>query len=271
MIDKGSAMLPTYISLLVFIQEIKKIDKFALMDLIQKACVKWDIERDENFKFFHGLINQKRRNQMINGIMVEGNGSRTLVDQGAFQFILQKENTQPQDTQLSSLTYLIHNPLLGMYRETHGKSSFHIIASGLKINIHKSNIYGIGLNKDEVFSMASNAGCIAGDIPFSYLSLPIGSNLKSIASWKTLVDLLGGNKDENKMAWVKWLIILNAFDKRGLNIGSLKAFNLALLQKWRWRLLSSPNALWVKVIKAISQGLRKSSRYKWFVLQGQLG
>ncbi|GJX85557.1 hypothetical protein Tco_0336331 [Tanacetum coccineum] len=52
------------------------------------------------------------------------------------------------------------------------------------------------------------------------------------------------------MAWVKWPIILNSFDKGGLNIGSLKAFNLALLQKWRWRLLSSPNALWVQVIKA---------------------
>ncbi|GJZ59224.1 hypothetical protein Tco_0615040 [Tanacetum coccineum] len=58
---------------------------------------------------------------------------------------------------------------------------------GLKINIHKSNIYGIGVNKDEVLSMASNAGCIAGDIPFNYLGLPIGSNMKSIASWKTLV------------------------------------------------------------------------------------
>ncbi|GKE27417.1 putative RNA-directed DNA polymerase, eukaryota, reverse transcriptase zinc-binding domain protein [Tanacetum coccineum] len=62
------------------------------------------------------------------------------------------------------------------------------LASGLKINIHKSNIYGIGVNKDEVLSMASNAGCIAGDIPFNYLGLPIGSNMKSIASWKTLVD-----------------------------------------------------------------------------------
>ncbi|GJR12571.1 hypothetical protein Tco_0795223 [Tanacetum coccineum] len=61
-------------------------------------------------------------------------------------------------------------------------------ASGLKINIHKSNIYGIGVNKDEVLSMASNAGCMAGDVPFNYLGLPIGSNMKSIASWKTLVD-----------------------------------------------------------------------------------
>ncbi|GKD91967.1 putative RNA-directed DNA polymerase, eukaryota, reverse transcriptase zinc-binding domain protein, partial [Tanacetum coccineum] len=179
------------------------------------------------------------------------------------------------------------------------------LASGLKINIHKSNIYGIGVNKDEVLSMASNAGCMAGDVPFNYLGLPIGSNMKSIASWKTLVDRFhmrlsswkanllsiggrltliksvlgslgiyylsifrapesvlqdleriranffwGGNKDKNKMAWVKWPIILNSFDKGGLNIGSLKAFNLALLQKWRWRLLSSPNALWVQVIKA---------------------
>ncbi|GKA41365.1 hypothetical protein Tco_0733958 [Tanacetum coccineum] len=46
----------------------------------------------------------------------------------------------------------------------------------------------IGVNKDEVLSMASNAGCIAGDIPFNYLGLSIGSNMKSIASWKTLVD-----------------------------------------------------------------------------------
>ncbi|GKC46872.1 hypothetical protein Tco_1064594 [Tanacetum coccineum] len=52
------------------------------------------------------------------------------------------------------------------------------------------------------------------------------------------------------MAWVKWPIILNSFDKGGLNIGSLKAFNLALLQKWRWRMFSSPNDLWVKVVKA---------------------
>ncbi|GKB14503.1 hypothetical protein Tco_0848426 [Tanacetum coccineum] len=58
------------------------------------------------------------------------------------------------------------------------------LASGLKINIHKSNIYGIGINKDEVLSMASNAGCMAGDVLFNYLGLPIGSNMKSIASWE---------------------------------------------------------------------------------------
>ncbi|GJQ91568.1 putative RNA-directed DNA polymerase, eukaryota, reverse transcriptase zinc-binding domain protein [Tanacetum coccineum] len=62
------------------------------------------------------------------------------------------------------------------------------LALGFKINIHKSNIYGIGVNEDEVYNMASNAGCIAGNIPFNYLGLPIRSNMKSIASWKMLID-----------------------------------------------------------------------------------
>ncbi|GJW74858.1 RNA-directed DNA polymerase, eukaryota, reverse transcriptase zinc-binding domain protein [Tanacetum coccineum] len=399
-IDEGSAMPSDNDHRLILLQEIEKIDKFASMDLIQKARVKWDIEGDENSKFFHGLINQKRRNQMINGIMVEGNWitNPCLIKDAFLQFY--KRKFQAQDTQVmfsnlphshslncmdretlerqvtleeikeavwdcgsskapgpdgysfafvkkywgtiqkdlydfvnlffatcvmpnganSSFFTLIpkvNNPtlitdfrpisLIGIHYKIIAKilanrlskvidkivskeqsafiagrqildgpvilseiidptSEFSIkrglrqgdplspflfilvmeglyntfekamgngmitgvninnstinvshlfyaddviittdwnardmdniirvlhvfyLASGLKINIHKSNIYGIGVNKDEVFSMASNAGCIAGDIPFSYLGLPIGSNMKSIASWKTLVD-----------------------------------------------------------------------------------
>ncbi|GKG17949.1 hypothetical protein Tco_0372247, partial [Tanacetum coccineum] len=54
-----------------------------------------------------------------------------------------------------------------------------------------------------------------------------------------------------KIAWIKWSNVLSSFDKAGLNIGSLKALNLALFQKWRWRMHSCPNALWVKIIKAL--------------------
>ncbi|GJX21016.1 hypothetical protein Tco_0223693 [Tanacetum coccineum] len=170
---------------------------------------------------------------------------------------------------------------------------------------------------DEVLSMASNVDCIAGDIPFNYLGLPIGSNMKSIASWKTLVDRFhmrlsswkanllsirgrltliksvlgslgiyylsifrslelvlqdlerirakffwGGNKDKNKMAWVKWPIILNSFDKGGLNIGSLKASILALLKKWRWKVVSSPNAFGFRSSNLIMVTLKEDARYR---------
>ncbi|GKB05481.1 RNA-directed DNA polymerase, eukaryota, reverse transcriptase zinc-binding domain protein [Tanacetum coccineum] len=41
----------------------------------------------------------------------------------------------------------------------------------------------------------------------------------------------GGSRDKRKMSWLKWEKIMASFDKGGLNIRSLKAFNLALLQK----------------------------------------
>ncbi|GKG11659.1 hypothetical protein Tco_0345896, partial [Tanacetum coccineum] len=68
-IDEGSASPSNTKNRLNLLHELEKIDKLASMDLIQKARVKWDIEGDKNSKFFHGLINQKRRNQMINCIM----------------------------------------------------------------------------------------------------------------------------------------------------------------------------------------------------------
>nr|GEY68782.1 RNA-directed DNA polymerase, eukaryota, reverse transcriptase zinc-binding domain protein [Tanacetum cinerariifolium] len=45
--------------------------------------------------------------------------------------------------------------------------------------------------------------------------------------------------------------MLASFDKGGLEIGSLKDFNLALLQKWRWCFSHNTNSLWVHVIKVI--------------------
>nr|GFA60922.1 hypothetical protein [Tanacetum cinerariifolium] len=60
----------------------------------------------------------------------------------------------------------------------------------------------------------------------------------------------GSTIDNKKMSWIKWSNIPPSFDKGGLNIGSLKSFNFALLQKWRWRMFHSPNSLWVKIIKS---------------------
>ncbi|GKD40030.1 RNA-directed DNA polymerase, eukaryota, reverse transcriptase zinc-binding domain protein [Tanacetum coccineum] len=65
---------PTPFKLFSFLllQEVDRLDTFESFDLFQKARVKWDIEHDENSKFFHWLIKQKRRAQMIHGIMKEG-------------------------------------------------------------------------------------------------------------------------------------------------------------------------------------------------------
>ncbi|XP_071741172.1 uncharacterized protein [Rutidosis leptorrhynchoides] len=42
------------------------------MDVIQKARVKWDIEGDENSGFFHAMINHKRSEGAIKGVILNG-------------------------------------------------------------------------------------------------------------------------------------------------------------------------------------------------------
>ncbi|GJW09594.1 putative RNA-directed DNA polymerase, eukaryota, reverse transcriptase zinc-binding domain protein [Tanacetum coccineum] len=62
------------------------------------------------------------------------------------------------------------------------------LASGLKINIHKSNVYGVGVSDNEVYSMATDIGCSLGSFPFTYLGLPVGANMNLTVSWKVLLD-----------------------------------------------------------------------------------
>ncbi|XP_076946011.1 putative mitochondrial protein AtMg00310 [Bidens hawaiensis] len=61
----------------------------------------------------------------------------------------------------------------------------------------------------------------------------------------------GGVEDSHKIPWVKWKLGIANKENGGLGIGSLKNSNLALLYKWRWRFVNSPNSLWVRVIKSI--------------------
>ncbi|GKC96727.1 hypothetical protein Tco_1162169 [Tanacetum coccineum] len=43
-----------------------------IMELSQKAKVRWPIEGDENSKYFHGIINNKRSQLSIRGILIDG-------------------------------------------------------------------------------------------------------------------------------------------------------------------------------------------------------
>ncbi|GJX39372.1 putative RNA-directed DNA polymerase, eukaryota, reverse transcriptase zinc-binding domain protein [Tanacetum coccineum] len=156
------------------------------------------------------------------------------------------------------------------------------LASGLKINISKSNVYEIGVSSEEIKDMARETGCASGSLPFVYLGLPIGSNMNLIVNWQFMIDRfrrklstwkanmlsIGGRFTLIKAVLrslgiyylslfkcpesvIKKLESLRASFFGAIGIGSLKAFNLALLQKWRWRLVTISDSLWARVVKAI--------------------
>nr|GFA94482.1 RNA-directed DNA polymerase, eukaryota, reverse transcriptase zinc-binding domain protein [Tanacetum cinerariifolium] len=71
-IDEGLASDEDKSSRISKLQELDYFEKMNSLDLMQKAKVKWEVEGDENSKFFHGLINSRRKSQSIHGIMHEG-------------------------------------------------------------------------------------------------------------------------------------------------------------------------------------------------------
>ncbi|KAJ9548768.1 hypothetical protein OSB04_021311 [Centaurea solstitialis] len=137
---------------------------------------------------------------------------------------------------------------------------FHDV-SGLKININKCNIFGIGVPDEEVLGWARVVGCGSGSLPFTYLGLPVGASMKKVSHWEKSEKkfLLGrgggctGGSEEPKRgrAWIKWEKVLESFESGGLNVGGLREMNWSLIGKWWWRFFKERGSLWRSIIQSI--------------------
>ncbi|GJY36913.1 hypothetical protein Tco_0422291 [Tanacetum coccineum] len=48
------------------------LEKIESLEISQKVKIKWSIEGDENSKYFHGILNKKRNQLAIHGILIDG-------------------------------------------------------------------------------------------------------------------------------------------------------------------------------------------------------
>ncbi|GJY98963.1 RNA-directed DNA polymerase, eukaryota [Tanacetum coccineum] len=71
-IDKGSGSDVTVAKRLEVVNSIMTLQRDHATESLQKAKVKWSVEGDENSRFFHGLLNKKRRQLSIRGVMKDG-------------------------------------------------------------------------------------------------------------------------------------------------------------------------------------------------------
>ncbi|KAJ0469870.1 putative RNA-directed DNA polymerase [Helianthus annuus] len=62
------------------------------------------------------------------------------------------------------------------------------LVTGLKINNRKCKLFGVGVRSEEVNRLALTLNCEAGALPFMYLGVPIGANMKRAKLWKPVVD-----------------------------------------------------------------------------------
>ncbi|GJW69783.1 RNA-directed DNA polymerase, eukaryota, reverse transcriptase zinc-binding domain protein [Tanacetum coccineum] len=119
------------------------------------------------------------------------------------------------------------------------------MASGLRINIHKSKLMGIGVHSDEVYNTARIVGCSTFSTPFNYLGVKVGGTMSKISSWDEVISNVKSSLSNGNF------VILSIGEKGGLGLTSLFALNHGLMFKWLWRFKTQIQSLWTRVIKAI--------------------
>lgn len=62
------------------------------------------------------------------------------------------------------------------------------MVSGLKINLSKSNLLGVGMAHPEIITMASITGCSPTTFPFSCLGVPLGDFMVRVKSWDMIIN-----------------------------------------------------------------------------------
>ncbi|PNX79781.1 ribonuclease H, partial [Trifolium pratense] len=61
--------------------------------------------------------------------------------------------------------------------------------------------------------------------------------------------LWGGRGGRKQINWVKWDVVCQPRSCGGLGVRDIRAVNISLLSKWRWRLLKDDHSLWKDVIR----------------------
>lgn len=60
--------------------------------------------------------------------------------------------------------------------------------AGLRVNLEKSSLFGVGKDRNLVESMVAIIGCKPDQMPSTFLGLPVGESMGSCKHWKNLID-----------------------------------------------------------------------------------
>nr|GEW31449.1 RNA-directed DNA polymerase, eukaryota [Tanacetum cinerariifolium] len=174
----------------------------------------------------------------------------------------------------------------GLFKGVHLQGSisishlFYADDAMVEINIHKSQMLGVGIPRSIVMQAASSIGCGVMHNQFRYLgvmvkTLSIGgisTLLKSVLSASPLYNMSifkvpkgilksmeaircnffnEIDSTVKKITWAAWDKILASKKNGDLGVSSFHALNRALLLKWVWRFISQDGSLWFCVIQAL--------------------
>ncbi|GKB49447.1 RNA-directed DNA polymerase, eukaryota [Tanacetum coccineum] len=94
---------------------------------------------------------------------------------------------------LSHLFYADYVVFIGQWSDSNIFTIIHVLyyffrASGLRINLHKSKLIGIAVDPFSVEAAANDIGCMALNLPLSYLGINISGHMSRIKAWDNVIN-----------------------------------------------------------------------------------
>jgi len=126
--------------------------------------------------------------------LIAAEGMNVMMSEAVSQSLFTRYSVGAQHaTVLSHLQFVDDTLLLGTKSWANVRALREILTlfeamSGLKVNFHKSMLVGVNVEESWLGEAASFLSCKIGKIPFLYLGLSIGGDVRRLSFWKPVID-----------------------------------------------------------------------------------
>ncbi|XP_042753244.1 uncharacterized protein LOC122195423 [Lactuca sativa] len=148
-------------------------------------------------KWIHGCLTSSRASILVNGSPIDEysitKGLNIAIKSASQQLLIKGLKLPNNGPCLTHLFYADDAIFIGKWDRRSIKNldcilkCFHI-SSSLKVNFHKSKLFGIGVTDEELQDQASLLGCVKGYFPFTYLGIPVGANTSLTKNWRPIIE-----------------------------------------------------------------------------------
>ncbi|GKB87478.1 RNA-directed DNA polymerase, eukaryota, partial [Tanacetum coccineum] len=183
------------------LKELHDLNTSTSFDLAQKAKICWAIEGDENSKYFHGIINKKRSQMAIRGVLVEGDWyvKPSIVKKEFLNHFSNRFSApvSPKITLQAQFPKCLSLEQIDVLERTVTYDDIKILAiilnAGLYKGIHIDDSLSLShlLYVDNVVfvvaTTASSIRCATFTSPFNYLVVKVGGKMSRLSSWDEVI------------------------------------------------------------------------------------